>query len=108
MRPSLKQYLQNEYTDAVRQLLKYAIILCKNGWRVEPNELAEDLSVFTLRQRTHEEISLQDQYKKTNVATGKMVVELLDILTSDYQGISVNRDRLLDMADDMGHPDKDP
>lgn len=95
----------------MQRLLKYAIILCKNGWRVDPNDLAEDLSVFTLRQRTHEEeLTLHDHYKNRSMATGKMVVELLDIRPSDYRGTSASRDRLLGMADDLEtpNPDEDP
>lgn len=102
MKISLTQYLQTEYKDAVQQLLKYAIILTKNGWRVEPNDIAEDLSQFSVRKKTHEEeITLREQYEKRKAAAGKMVVELLDTRPSNYRGTSDSRNRLLQMAESI-------
>jgi hypothetical protein len=64
---------------------------------VEPGDLQEDLSFFTVRQKTHEELERHEQIQRAH--REELNVDLLTMRPSDYKGSSTVRDLILNVAD---------
>ena len=65
-------------------LNQYALILVRNGWRVEPNDLAEDLSTFSVIQKTNEDISLHEQTNLVTTTEGSQLVDLQQVRPEQF------------------------
>lgn len=96
-----KLMLQTEYLAAVEMLMKYSLILLRNGWNVDPNDLKEDLSEISVTRKTHEDIALHESMGGAT-STESMIVDLATVRPGEFTPKKKSAKRPLD----EGEPDE--
>jgi hypothetical protein len=87
--------LQTEYLEAVEMLMKYSLILVRNGWNVDPNDFKEDLSEISITRKTREDIALHESMGGAT-SSESMVVDLATVRPGEFTPKKKSTKRNLD------------
>lgn len=81
-------------------MVKYALILVKNGWRADPGDLSEDLTEFTLTRKTKEDIELQNQMTLKHDVQEARHVDLLTLIPGENRKRGRDDDDSIEISGD--------